>query len=915
MSQPRRHGGGAARLYYRLLLLTYPPEFRREDGADAAALFAEACRESFRAGGVGQVLRRLLRALVDVPRGGFEARLSAGRELAWRSAGLRRRTRAARRAPGPPSTGRGLGSDLRFAIQSLRRRPAYAATVLAVLTMGIGATTTLFTIVDAVLLRPLDLPGSESLVEVRIHGVNPEGGWEWSSSRVRADVLDAWRQGAAPVEGFVAVNDSGLDNIFYLTGTDEPERLRGALVSSDFFRTLGAQAALGRVFGPGDDPNLLRRAAVISDGLFRRRFAGDPAVLRTAVLLNDEPFQVVGVMGPGFRIYDPASRIIPGEKVEIWVPLEALPEDALRAAQMRGQTNYDTVIARLRPGVDPATAAAALQAIRDRVALPDPAQRETVHLVRLRERMVETARAPLALLSGAVALLLALSCVNVAGVQLARTAERGSELALRVALGAGRARLVRLVVSEALLLALLAGGLAWIAARAAVGLVVALAGSTLPRADEAVVDLRVLLFAFAVSAGSGALSALVPAWHASAQDPAIGLGSGRASSASPRTRRLQSSVLAVQVALATLLLVGGALLVRTMGALHDVDPGIDPEDVVALDLYRSRQRYRGDPAAIGRYQDQVLAAVHRLPGVQSAALATSPPFRPGRDFYQREWRLRMVSTDYFRLLRQPIVRGRGFTASDTVDGEPVVVINETLARARFGDEDPLGKRLREVGDERPGPLIVGVAADARHESIDQEPLAAAYQSLEQSPVYRATLLVRTAGDPAALVASLRTAIWGIDPEQPIERVITLQAQLQGSRALVVRALYMKLVGLFALAALALTLTGIYGVVARTVAQRTREIGVRLALGATHARVVRGTVWSGLAPIAAGIPAGVLASLLGGRWLASFLFGVPPHDPVTLLTVAGIVGGSCVVAAWATARRATSVHPGEALRAE
>jgi putative ABC transport system permease protein len=817
-----------------------------------------------------------------------------------------------------------LARDLRLAVRSLRQRPGFTAVAVMVFAVGIGANTTVFSIVDAVLLRPLALPNSENLVQIESRSAS--GG---TSSRVTERVYRAWQESSRAVLAFAAANHS-LDTDFYLAGGDEPERIRGARVSSGFFALLGAEAARGRVFAPGDDPVALGRAVILGHGVWTRRFGADPSIVGRTIRLNDEPYEVLGVMPSSFKIDDEAAHLLGGRVAELWVPLDTTVFNDLRTMQM-GEPNFDAVFARLDPRYGVARAEAELDAIYARTVAPEQEgeerrageveePRRTIHLVSLHEAMVEDARPSLRILAGIVGFVLLLVCVNVAGLHLARSGERRREVAVRAALGAGRVPLLRQFLTEGLVLSSVGGALGLLASIWAIDLLAALAPHSVPRLDEVRVDGHAFAFALALAAATGLLSAWPPARTVLRADVAGWLERSRGASPGRGARKLRDALVIVQIALAMVLLAGGGLLLRSFWHLSRVDPGMNVRNVLALDLelpahvYGGGTRGSSDQEATAAFLAGVVESVGSVAGVQDVAIATSPPFREARDYYT-DWRVRYVSERYFPLLEIPIVLGRNFERRDTRGGERVAIINQTLARQAFGDASPLGSKLGEDRPDNPAPVVIGVVADVRHERIDRAPLAAEYRALSQRPDRRVTVLARTAGEPLASAAMVRRAVWSVDPGQPIANLSTLEGYLAASESVSARRFNLQVLGAFGAVGLALAVMGIYGVIAQFVVQRRREIGVRVALGAQSADVLRLVLRQGAWLSMLGALLGFAGALAVTRVLQSLLYEVGSADMLTFIAVAALLVAVSMAATYLPARRALRVDPIVALQVE
>jgi predicted permease len=806
--------------------------------------------------------------------------------------------------------------DLRFAARGLARAPGFTAAAVLTLALGLGANTAIFSVLDAVLLRPLPFHDPERLVLV----------WEtmgdWRTRWVAPANFVDWRRDARSFAGLAGYSSSDLN----LTGAGDPERLKAAVVSDNLFDLVGARPAIGRGFRRGDDESG-PRVAVLGDGLWRRRFGADPAVVGRTVRLNGEPHEVVGVMAPSFRF--PAAA-------ELWVPgAQGIPflHSVLRGQDMRTMrdSHLFTVVARLAPGRTAAEAQAEMDAIAARLAAeyPDTNAGLGVNVASLREHLVGDVRPALTLLAGAVAFVLLVACANVAGLLLARAAQRAQETAVRVALGAGRARLVRQGLAESLLLSLAGGALGVGLAYWGVDAIVALSPPGMAGLEAAAPDARVLAFAGVVSLITAGLFGLLPAVQAVRPQAEGLLGAGARSSGGRARSRARRMLVVAEIGLAHVLLVGAGLMLATLVRLRSVDAGFDDANLLTFQVSLADARYR-EPHRRRAFYDGVLAGARRLPGVSAAGavmrlpLADGPVNRglsiegrpapaPGEDHsvdYQ------VVSAGYLAAARIPLVRGRGLTDAD-VEGAPrVVVLNEAAVRRYFPNEDPLGRRVgMGDGDDPAGwRTVVGVVGDVRHRGPDQAatPAALAPYAQDRESWNMMSFLLRTSADPRALAPAVGPLVRAVDPEQPVSNVRSMD---EVRDAAVVRPRFLAtLLAAFGAAAALLAAVGIYGLMAYTTAQRTKELGVRIALGASR-RAVRGLVLAeGTRLALAGVGLGVAAALALSRLLAGLLFGVRATEPAMLAGVSVAVAAMAALASWLPARRAARVDPARALRA-
>ncbi|MDF1504922.1 ABC transporter permease, partial [Roseisolibacter sp. H3M3-2] len=808
-----------------------------------------------------------------------------------------------------------LAHDLRYAARALRRRPGFVAVVVLTLALGIGATTALFSVVNGVLLRPLAFPEAERLVEVR--GVSTDGNPERvGASASYPDYVD-YRDQSTRFAHLAAFRTWTTT----LTAADaEPARLPLMLATASYFPTLGVRPLVGRALVPADERPGAPAVAVLGHALWRQRFGGDPAVVGRAITLDGVPTTVVGVLPPDAKL-DRAD-------VQLWQPV--VPGALERE---RGVHRY-SVVGRLRPGATPEQATTELRAVARRLeaAFPRDNAKRTVELRALRESVVGDARPALLILFGAVTLVLLVGCANLASLFLARGAAREREMAVRAALGAGRTRLMRQWMTESLLLTL-SGGLAglavaWLGTRA----LLAFVPQSIPRAGEVTLDLPVLGFLLAVSVATGLVFGALPALQlrrdAGAPGLAGALSGGRATAGRSRTRLRQGLVVA-EMTLATVLVVGAALLLKSFWQLQSTRLPVRPEGVVVTRLLLPETRYDSS-AKIVRFYARLREEVAALPGVRSAAVAYEHPIGAGwtssftivgrpkpTEGDRPEARVRPVQPGYFRTVGLALRAGRDVSADDRMDTPGVVVVNEAFVRRHFAGADPLGHVLDREGPWWPGQpttfTIVGVVADEPYLGVGREADPATYYPHAQFPMGDMWLVTRTDLGVAATAPLLRERVWRLDPALPVEEVTALRALLGTSLA--EPRFNASLLALFAGAALLLAAVGIYGVLAYTVAQRTREIGVRLALGAARGQVVRLVVGQGLRVAAAGVVLGTAGALALGRVLGALLQDVSQRDPAVLGAVVVVLTGTALAAAWLPARRASRIAPTTALRAE
>jgi putative ABC transport system permease protein len=803
---------------------------------------------------------------------------------------------------------RTLWQDVRFGLRLLWKRPGFTAVALAVLALGVGANTAIFSVVNAVHLRPLPYPGAERILA--FDGVNPSKGIE--ESNMSAPDFADWQAQARSFEAMSLYTEGGSN----LTGGTEPERVTAAWVGADFFRVIGVGAARGRALLPEDDRPGGSPAVVISHGLWQRRFGADPAAVGRTVEMGGRNWEIVGVM--------PADFDFP-QRAQLWGPLQL---DV--AKEPRDNRSYN-VLGRLREGGTLEAAQAEMDAISARLAASYGVTNAGwgVDLDPLKEELVGELKATLFMLLAGVGLLLLIACANVANLLLARASGRRREVALRLALGANRWRVARQMLTESVLLSLAGGALGACVSVWLTDLLVALAPADTPRLSEASADWRVLLFAAGASVLTGVVFGLAPAWQASRYDLNESLKEGGRGVHGGRSRA-RSALVVAEVALSLLLLVGAGLLVKSFARLQAVNPGFDPEGVVTMRVSLPGARYR-EPARRAEFYAALMEQLKAIPGVESAGATISLPLggsniSVGRSFI-REGRpetpeesqnasYSVITPDYFRAMRVPLRQGRVFDERDQTESAKVVVVNEAFARKAFPGEDPLGKRIRIWRDEKFLREVVGVVGDTKPDALDAKDAALQmYVPHRQDAGWGGlSLVVRAQGaQPESLVGRVREEVRALDRELPVYDVKTLQQVVANSTAY--RRVSMSLMAGFACAALLLAGVGLYGVVSYSVAQRTREIGVRLALGARASDILGLVVRQGMLLTLAGLAVGAAGAFALTRLIAGLLFGVSAADPFVYVVGALLLAAVALVACLVPARRATKVDPMVALRYE
>lgn len=804
-------------------------------------------------------------------------------------------------------------NDLRYALRVLFRQPGFTIVAALTLAIGVGANTAIFSIVNAVLLRPLPFASPDSLV-VLWSNTRPERGGAASPD----DFMDFRRDQRSFADIAALANSSAT-----LTSRGaEAERLRVMRVSAGLLSILGVSPRLGRDFLPEEDTPGGQRVVLLSHGLWERRFAADPALVGKTLSLDGEAHTVIGVMPEGF---DFPVGFASTQPPDFWQPLRLDPAQPSRGA------HFLRVIGRLKPGVTIAAAQAEMTAIARRLEQQHPLTNTNwgMWVFPLHEEYAGDVRRPLLVLLGAVGCVLLIACANVANLLLARATARSKELSVRVALGAGSGRLIRQLLTESLLLAGMGGLLGLGIATWSLELVPALAGDSLPRAATIGVDVRALAFTAGAVLLTGILFGLAPAWQIARSAIADSLrASSRSTGATPGTHKLRAGLVVGEVALAFVLLVGAGLMMRSVQQLESVRPGFSPERIMSAQLALPNAQYPDEPRRtdlVGRYLEQLRA----VPGVQTAAITTLLPMArqdallvfsvEGRpDEGPGRWPISRVSTvsdQYFETLSIPLVRGRYLDARDQPGSPGAAVISRTLAQRFFKDQDPLGQRIKLAPpqDDSPWLTIVGVVDDVRHRNLAQavEPLL--YTAYAHTPTANMNVVVRGDLAPAELGSALSRELAAIDRNLALVNVRTMEAVV--SLSLASERFRTRLLGGFALIALLLAAIGVYGVMAYSVEQRSQEMGLRMALGAEPRHVIRLVAGQGLALIGAGLIIGVAGALALTRLVASLLYGVSPTDPLTFVAIAVLLLSAAAAATYVPARRATRTDPMIVLRTE
>ena len=804
--------------------------------------------------------------------------------------------------------------DLRYGFRMLRKQPGFAAIAIFALALGIGANTAIFSVVNSVLLRPLPYADPARLMAV----------WETNAHlgpamRNRNEValgnFRDWRARSRVFDQFGALFHANVN----LTGIAEPERIQSVVVTTNLFQLLGVQPMLGRSFSPDEEKPDSPRVVILSHSLWQQRFGSDQNLLGKILTLNGNPVTVIGIMPPAFELQFPSSM-----RVDMWLPMRFEANDFDR------KTHYLYVLARLKQGVLREQAQAEMNVIAGQLQQqhPDTNAEKGINVVPLHKQIVGDIQSYLYVLFAAVGFVLLIACANVANLLLARVAARRREVAVRIALGASRRRIICQLLTESLMLSALGGLLGLLLAYWGIDLLVALTPPDVPRLREIGLHAPVFGWTLAISILTGVLFGLAPALQASKPDVNDALKeSGGRNPGGLQGSRVRNLLVVSEVALAVLLLVGAGLMIKSFARLRQVDPGFEPKNLLTMNISLPRQKYR-EPQQANIFFEQLLQRVKAVAGVESVGGIDPLPLSDsnvttgfvveGAPFLELANRPevgeRAVTPDYFQTMRIPVLKGRAFTGQDRDNTPPVIVINEALARRYWPNEEAVGKRLGfDDSNKQVWREIVGVVGNVKHQSLDAEAKPEVYFPYQQYPKNFMSLVVRTASDPAGMMAAIRNQVLSIDKDQPVFDIKTMDQRI--AKSVAPSRFVMLLLGIFSALALVLAAVGIYGVMAYLVTQRTREIGIRMAIGAQPRDVFRMVIGQGMMLALIGVGIGLVGAFGLTRLMTSMLFGVEPTDPVTFAIISVLLVLVALVACYLPSRRATKVDPTVSLRYE
>jgi putative ABC transport system permease protein len=884
------------------LMRMYPRAFRARFG-DEMLDFFRARRDEQRRRGPRGTARFWMHLIIDMTTNAPIQHIrtlstTSARDLPW----------AATEYPEETPPMETLRQDVRYALRTLARHPAFTAVAVLTLALGIGANTAIYSVVDAVLLRPLPWPDSDRLVFVYgTRGTNRTGGLPY------VDFVD-WRDQSRSFEELGVIRGQSVN----LTGSDTPQRLTGEFTTANIFRMIGASAVRGRLFTDAETEVATRDAVAIIDyKLWRTRFGSRPDIIGTGMILNGQPFTIVGVTQEGLEV--------PLGTPDVWLPLGFYPNRG--DLTKRGQPGV-LAVGKLKRGMTVPRAQEDLDAITGRLAALYPTTNAGAgaNVQPVKTQIVGAARMPLIIVLAAVMTVLLIACANVANLQLARATARRRELSVRAALGAGRRRLLRQLLTESLVLAVVGGVLGLALAYAGVRWLSSVVPNVIMFYGTITLDRGVLAFAGAVTIATGILFGVAPAWQASRAQLQETLATRVASQAGGRLSA-RSALVAGQIALCVVLLVSAGLLTRSLIALAHVHPGFDADHVLTMQFRLPVTKYDSDER-IAEMFTRAIAEVRGVPGVEHAALVRATPLNGNGETAPYEIdgqavadpsqmptaHLNLISNDYFETMRIPRLAGRDFVPEDRVGSTPVAIVNQQLAKLMASGGDALGRRIRVVsGDSARWATVVGVVGNAKQFQLDESQLDQIYIPTMQKPLIFTEVVVRTSGEPMSVANAVRSAIWRVDRDQPVWKVRPLTQSIGGQ--LGARQFVMRLLASFALLAVVLAVVGVYGVMSYAVARRTQEMGIRMALGARTSQLVGMVLRQGMITIAIAIAIGLTVAAMATRLLTSQLFGVAALDPLTFALVPITLAAVALAACYIPARRASKVDPVTALRAD
>jgi putative ABC transport system permease protein len=812
---------------------------------------------------------------------------------------------------------RSLISHLRYTIRLLLRSPGFTLTIALIMGLAIGANTAIFSLVNAVLLESLPYPEPERLMTIS------ETSPTYSRMPVAyPDYLD-WR---ANQHSFEDIAIFGRDS-FNLTGSGDPERVSGAFVTASYFRVLGVRPTIGRTFAESDDHPGGASVVLVSDRFWRSRFGADPKVIGRTLVLNDVSYAVIGIAPP--QVANPENR-------DVYIPFGCYPDQS-RLSNRASHPGLNC-LGRLKSGVSLENALVELRVIARDLELRYPETNSTISIAvaPLFEDVVGQYRMTLYLLLAVVGVVLLIGCANVANLLLGRAIVRQREITLRAALGASRARLVKQLLLESVALAVLGGGIGLLLAKTSLDAIVAMTPHDVARFQQIHLNPTVLLFTMVLTLGSGLVFGLWPALKTSRVNlrGTLEAAGGRSSTAGPERQWIQGLLVILQVALASLLLMGASLLIQSLQGLQNVPLGFDPHNLLTVAIKLPTSKYQNkanEPTKtvdVATFYDSILARMQSVPGVQSVALGTGTPFNGNYSFMdfgvigqpepkpgeEPTAESESVSPDYFKTLKIQLIRGRAFDAEDSTGKTPVVIIDEKLADRCFPGQDPIGQRITEDPHKADSVryTIVGIVRTVRNNDLASVPKQVElYFPVSQRPELQMTVVLRAKGDPLALVSVVREAVQSVDPNLPVFNIGTMESQI--SQELVTQRLSVILVSLFSILALLLAAVGLYGLLAYSIAQRTREIGIRIAVGAGSGSILSLVVRQGLMIVGIGLLVGILGSIISTHLMQSLLYGVTGTDPTAILSATGVLGLAAFLACLVPALRAIRINPIIALR--